>query len=167
MNTVTGHEQNPSIFDQVNQSWLYDYATTSQRFVNFLLDAVILNRIFSMIAGFLMGVVIVLTGNDPRDFEIFTNPVYSALFNYAVGAICLLVSYTIIEGASKGRSLGKLITKTEAVKEDGSELTYNDAFRRALCRIIPFEPFSALGGYPWHDTWTGTVVVKRKFKSAV
>jgi uncharacterized RDD family membrane protein YckC len=156
-----------SIFDEVNETWLYDYASTGQRFVNFLIDVVILNRIFSMIAGFFIGLIMVLSGNNPRDFAIFTNPFYSWLFNYGVGSVCLVLYYTITEGATKGRTLGKLITRTEAVNEDGSELTYRDAFRRSLCRLVPFEPFSALGGFPWHDRWTRTIVVKRKFKSAV
>jgi uncharacterized RDD family membrane protein YckC len=164
--TIT-REQTPSIFDELNQNWLYDYASIGQRFVNFLIDVVILNRIFSMIAGFFIGLVIVLIGNNPNDFGVFTNPFYSWLFNYCVGSVCLVLYYTISEGASGGRTLGKLITKTEAIREDGSRLTYRDAFRRSLCRIVPLEPFSALSGSPWHDRWTRTIVVKRKFKSAM
>jgi hypothetical protein len=33
---------------------------------------------------------------------------------------------------------------------------------RTLCRIVPFEPFSAFGGHPWHDKWTRTYVIDVK-----
>ncbi len=47
--------------------------------------------------------------------------------------------YTLLEGAAKGKTLGKLITGTRALKIDGSNLTWKDAFLRSLCRIVPFE----------------------------
>jgi uncharacterized RDD family membrane protein YckC len=74
---------------------------------------------------------------------------------------CLYIAYfTLIEGATGGRTVGKFITGTKAVKEDGETITWNDALLRSLSRIVPFEPFSAFGGYPWHDRWTHTKVVK-------
>ena len=108
MDTLTSTaEKTFSIFDEVNETWLYDYASSGQRFLNFLIDSVILNRVFSMIAGFFIGLVMVLSANNPRDFEIFINPFYSWLFNYGVGSVCLVLYYTITEGASGGRTLGK------------------------------------------------------------
>ena len=70
----------------------------------------------------------------------------------------------IIEALMKGKSIGKLITGTRAVRQDGYALTLRDAQLRGLCRMVPFNPFSALGNpsYPWHDRWTRTYVIDEK-----
>ncbi|MEC5142875.1 RDD family protein [Chitinophaga sp. 212800010-3] len=70
----------------------------------------------------------------------------------------------IIEGLFKGRTLGKLITGTKAVNEDGTSIDFMTGFKRGLSRMVPFEAFSALGSpcYPWHDKWTNTQVVVLK-----
>jgi len=59
---------------------------------------------------------------------------------------------------------GVLKTGTRAVNEDGTRISTLTAFRRAISRIIPFEPLSALGSppRPWHDTLTRTVVVDER-----
>ena len=68
------------------------------------------------------------------------------------------------EALFKGKSLGKLITGTRAVNEDGSDISAKTALLRGLSRIVPFEAFSALGNpsYPWHDKWTNTYVIDEK-----
>ena len=62
----------------------------------------------------------------------------------------------IVEAMFKGKTLGKLITGTRAVNEDGSNLSAKTAFFTGLSRVVPFEAFSALGtpSYPSHDKWT-------------
>ncbi len=69
-----------------------------------------------------------------------------------------------IEAITKGRSLGKLITKTKAVNEDGTSISVSTAFTRGLSRAVPFNSFSALGNppHPWHDKWTKTYVIDIK-----
>lgn len=73
--------------------------------------------------------------------------------------ICLMC---VFEFLTKGRSLGKLITGTVAVKTDGSPLSFRDYFLRNLSRAIPFDFLSFLGQNGWHDTVTDTRVVKKK-----
>ncbi|WP_436489522.1 RDD family protein [Chitinophaga sp. ARDCPP14] len=70
----------------------------------------------------------------------------------------------VIEAVFKGKSLGKLITGTRAVNEDGSEISAKTAFLRGLSRAVPFDAFSAFGGWchPWHDRWTDTYVIDVK-----
>jgi uncharacterized RDD family membrane protein YckC len=80
---------------------------------------------------------------------------------YLIAIGIFLLYYTVFEGATKGKTLGKLITGTVVVKTDGSPITFKDAFLRSLSRLVPFEPFSAFGGNPWHDSWTHTMVVKK------
>jgi uncharacterized RDD family membrane protein YckC len=50
-----------------------------------------------------------------------------------------------MELAFKGRTIGKLITGTKAVNEDGTEMSPKTIVIRSLIRMIPFELFSALG----------------------
>lgn len=69
-----------------------------------------------------------------------------------------------VEAVFKGKSLGKIITGTRAVNEDGTEISAKTAFLRGLSRAVPFSAFSALGGWchPWHDRWTATYVIDLK-----
>ena len=68
----------------------------------------------------------------------------------------------LTEYSTNGRSLGKLITGTMVVNEDGKLLTYNDFLKRNFSRIVPFDGLSFLGERGWHDSWSDTLVVKRK-----
>ena len=77
--------------------------------------------------------------------------------------VILVVFYFTILEATTGKTLGKLVTGTKAVSEDGSKLTFGKALGRVLCRFIPFEVFSFFGskGKPigWHDSIPGTLVI--------
>ncbi len=82
------------------------------------------------------------------------------LFNLFI--IALYVSYFFLcELVFKGRTIGKFITGTKAVNEDGTDMEPKTILLRSLSRIVPFEPFSALGNpcRPWHDKWTRTFVI--------
>jgi uncharacterized RDD family membrane protein YckC len=130
-------------------------ATTGQRFANYIIDAVAF-MVFLFFYGILSYLCEAFTGISLSPFDdnidsILQN-LYSMLFYAAF--------YIIVEGLAKGRTLGKLITKTRVVHIDGEKLQFKDFVLRSLCRIVPFEPFSAFGGYPWHDTWTKTRVVQ-------
>ena len=91
-------------------------------------------------------------------------PGTSPLALRTLSVICFLIFNSVIETLSGGKSLGKLITGTRAVNDDGSRLEGTAAFIRSLVRVIPFEPLSALGtpAYPWHDRWSHTYVVDEK-----
>jgi uncharacterized RDD family membrane protein YckC len=81
---------------------------------------------------------------------------------YLVSFGVIFAYYTFLEGSSKGKTIGKMITKTKVIREDGEPMTFGKAFLRTLCRLVPFEFISAFfaGGQMWHDSWTGTRVVK-------
>jgi uncharacterized RDD family membrane protein YckC len=66
-----------------------------------------------------------------------------------------------MEGFSKGRSLGKMVTSTTAVKRDLTPINWKDASVRSLIRLIPIEPLSGLEGSPWHDSLSKTIVIKK------
>ena len=148
----------PSVFDQVAEYPQFEYATTGNRFVNFLIDTVVY-YMFNIVVLFITGAALAISGKTAEDIqEIFSNkavPYTMALANF-------ILLYTVIEGASKGRSLGKLVTGTVAVQESLQPITWKNALLRTLCRMIPFEAFSALGGNPWHDSLTHTTVIKKQ-----
>lgn len=150
----------PSVFDEFEQQTNFEYATTWQRLANFLIDT-----LFVWIAEVLIILVIAMFSTSFR--EIIVNPESDGstkLINYVVSISLYIIIYSLIEGSTKGRSLGKLITKTVVIKEDGSNITFKEAFLRSLVRMVPFNQLSGFSGYPWHDKWTKTYVIKKQVR---
>ncbi len=136
----------------------FQKASVGARFLNLSIDfacIILLVLIFEVIRDLFF-----LMGNSPQLDTVQLKDIrYYLLLQYLLGAAISVLFYTFIEGFSKGRTLGKLITGTRAVKLDYSAITIKDAFTRSLCRVVPFEIFSGFGT-PWHDRWTDTQVVK-------
>jgi uncharacterized RDD family membrane protein YckC len=129
------------------------------RFANFIIDLIVY---YALTFGAGMIWAVIAYSNSGYDAGGSTEPVMGFGIKYLIAYSVYIIYYTLIEGVSKGRSLGKLATGTIAVKEDGSAITFKDALLRTLCRIIPFEPFSAFGYRPWHDSFTNTIVIKKQ-----
>lgn len=141
----------------------YEDASTGQRFLNFLIDNLFMNYGLGYVTGSLVGYAlgtffpefaIELFGNASQG-ELLLFGVILAYFNY-------IVYYTFCEKLFRGYTLGKLITGTRALRNDGQELTFRDTILRTLSRMVPFEAFSGFSGYPWHDQWTKTMVIKSR-----
>jgi len=83
------------------------------------------------------------------------------LVEYFFGSIVIILYYVTCEHLFKGKTLGKLITRTRAINIDGSRMTLKTILLRTLSRIVPFEAFSFLGDTSegWHDKWTDTRVI--------
>ena len=47
-------------------------------------------------------------------------------------------------------------------QQELGELTFKDALLRSLSRCVPFEVLSGFSTLTWHDSWTGTMVVKAR-----
>ena len=126
-------------------------ASTGQRFGTMLID-IVAYIIFSLLLGLTMGLLglseLMLSVNE-----------------HLFGIIIYLI-YFVPQEAMTGQTFGKLLLGTQVVNEDGSELTFGRAFGRTLCRLIPFDAFSFLGGegYPkgWHDSIPKTKVISIK-----
>ena len=139
----------------------YEYATTGQRFLNYLIDNIIMRFGLSFLTGAVVGVVLQFIAPEllirmatTGSSEYFTFVIIVVIQNY-------LLYYTLCEKLFDGRTLGKLITGTKAVRLDGSSLTFKDALLRSLSRMVPFEVLSGFG-VPWHDSWTDTTVIKNR-----
>lgn len=148
----------PSVFDELEKEpKRFEYATTGQRFLNYVIDHLgywCVDYCFTAAPGFFPA----LGGYSAfLSASLLVNVLLVILF----GLTKYLLYYYLMEGITTGRSLGKLVTGTVAVKNDLSPITWKDAMMRTLVRLIPLEPFSGLGGYPWHDQYSKTRVIKK------
>lgn len=153
----------PSLSDELNSEIVYEYASTGQRFLNLLIDNLLMSYGLSYLTGSAVGILLALLFPDYMSRISESKDLLDLMpLAYAIGIVNYLLYYTICEKGFKGHTLGKLITGTRAIRDDGDELTLKDALLRTLCRLVPFEVLSAFGGRPWHDTWTKTSVIKTR-----
>ncbi len=143
----------------------YVYATQGQRFLNWLIDNILMRFGLAFVSG--VGFSLILAAISPEllqkianSTDRFSGPVL--IFSLFVGYFNYIVYYTLCEKLFKGYTLGKLITGTKAIRQDGQELTFKDALLRSLSRCVPFEVFSGFSTLTWHDSWTDTMVVKAR-----
>ena len=142
----------------------YADASQGQRFLNWLVDNLFMQFVVVHASGYFFGYLLAYTAPDFMQAlidERESGPRYW-LLGFTIAYFNYLVYYTFCEKLFKGYTLGKLLTGTKAIRNDGGELTFKDAILRSLSRIVPFEVFSALGIKPWHDRWTDTRVIKSR-----
>lgn len=166
MNTIetTAEQPEEHLFTEQDQ-FNYSEASTGQRFFNYLIDALLMQYGLSFATGYILARIIVAISPETaydlfvarsESLDVIASYYLLAIFNY-------LIYYTFCEKLFKGYTLGKLITGTRAIRTDGSELTWKDAFLRSLSRLVPFEAFSIwFDGGLWHDRWTKTMVIKTR-----
>lgn len=133
-------------------------ASMGKRFANYLIDLLVFYAL--IFAGGIVWAIL-----SPQTIESINEDDLG--FNLLDRLLTLLLYglyMFVVEAAFKGKSLGKLITGTRAVNEDGTDVTAKAAFFRGLSRAVPFNAFSALGNptYPWHDRWTKTYVIDER-----
>lgn len=112
--------------------------------------------LFSYVAGFLYGFVVVIAGGT-----------VSTAVALIVGLLAYLAYFIFFESIWQ-RTPGKWITGTKVVRLDGSKPVFWRIVARTLCRFIPFEMLSFYGQYPWgwHDHISKTMVVPAKYTPA-
>src|ERR1700755_1274439 len=110
------------------------------RFSNYLIDRLLLYGSWQLALYFFKYQVGMFVYNiaGREKWAIYTVSYLLALLYYTL-------YFTIFEGSTGGKTVGKLITRTRAVTEDGQRIGFKEALIRSLCRMIPFEPFSAFG----------------------
>lgn len=132
-------------------------ASKGKRLANFLIDYFLYYIIFQIITGLMAFSLIYLfqdwVVNNPSSIWLLY------LFILFINSVGYIFFMTLQEFLFKGRTIGKYITGTIVVKEDGETPGFKDYFLRSLCRIIPFEIFSFLGETGWHDSISKTRVV--------
>jgi uncharacterized RDD family membrane protein YckC len=130
-------------------------ASQGKRFANFLLDLVFY-YIFSFVIGLIIAIYHVA-------FSASSNSIFkgdSEIRNYLIGFMVVFTYYSISE-ALTGRTLGKLITKTKVVDENGQRPGLGIILLRTVCRFIPFDALSFFSddNSGWHDKLSKTKVV--------
>lgn len=152
--TQTPASQEQHIFDNFRQQ--LTQASSGKRLANYIIDLVsfyVFMYLFSyVLVEISYDLAVILYGDNGEGFDLLGRLIMLVFYGMYMG---------LIEAMFKGRSLGKLITGTVAVNEDGSRISGQSALLRGLCRAVPFNALSALGSrcYPWHDKWTKTYVV--------
>jgi uncharacterized RDD family membrane protein YckC len=136
-------------------------ASAGQRFANYLIDFVLFYCLF-----FVVGVIVIIIA--PATLEVIETE--SLGFDLADRLITLLfyaLYMGVVEALFKGKSLGKLITKTRAVTITGERISSATAFARGFSRAVPFCAFSAFGTPcdPWQDRWTNSMVIDEKMSN--
>ncbi|MEO8147201.1 MAG: RDD family protein [Bacteroidia bacterium] len=154
MNTF---DENENAFDELKEKLeqAEDYtepASSGKRFANYIIDLIV----WYLIAMVFMGVIIYST-EDQSLLE-------DKAFSYIVTFMALLSYYIFFESLTS-QTIGKMITKTKVINEQGGKPTFMQIVGRSFARLIPFEAFSFLrGGSGWHDTLPGTKVVNTESK---
>ncbi|MEO5559744.1 MAG: RDD family protein [Dokdonella sp.] len=122
-----------------------------RRFVNLLVD-----YLGFMVLAFVVGIVIGAVGGTAA-VDLLQRHGVQYLFGFGV----MLAYYVPLE-LFFGRTLGKLVTGTRVVNENGESPTFTQVLGRSLCRFIPFEAFSFFNSSArgWHDSLPKTYVVK-------
>jgi uncharacterized RDD family membrane protein YckC len=146
-------DPNTDLLQDLEQGWQYEDASTGLRFTNYMIDLICF---YAIIFG-LFFLIVFVTRSEAILYWLDSIP---SLLDRLLSLVMYGLVMSLIEGLFKGRTIGKLITGTKAISEDGTEISWGQAFARGFSRIVPFEPFSALGGNPWHDRWSKTRVVK-------
>jgi uncharacterized RDD family membrane protein YckC len=151
------HETAGNSQNFLSDTIVLNQASGGKRFANYLIDLIV----FYIIA-ILLFAILAATGITGDLFRHETPGVN--LLDRLLTMIILGTLWGITEALFKGRTIGKMITRTRAVNEDGTSITPKTAFLRGFSRVVPFEPFSALGNpsYPWHDKWAHTYVIDEK-----
>jgi len=126
-------------------------ASKGKRFTNFFVDYIV----------FLVLVVVASGAMYATGIWDIDNPGSNGLVERFIGLIFYGLYYTVLETALKGKSLGKYLTKTKVVTNDGTTPDFNSILTRSFSRAVPFEAFSFLGSslQGWHDKWSDTLVV--------
>lgn len=139
------------------------YAGAGRRFANLILDTIVyyvMIFIMAMFAGLLASF-----GHDGFLIWITGNGLDVAFFN-----IFLMLFYYLVMESLTQRTIGKYITGTKVIMEDGSKPEAGAIAIRTLCRLIPFEVFSFFGSNArgWHDSLSRTIVVDaKKYEAAL
>ncbi len=137
-------------------------ASKSKRLANYFIDRIILYLFFAVLV-FVAVIIAELLGSESVLQVLYDLENMNPLLDTLVTTIAFIILYFILESISQ-RTIGKLITQTKVVLENGEKPPPETIIIRSLCRVIPFEPFSFLGNIPrgWHDTLSKTYVVDIK-----
>lgn len=132
---------------QRSQAGVYPNAAWGKRLTNYIIDTV---TIYALI--FVTGIVISLFDSN---FSYSEDSVFSLLT-----VIVYVIYYSGCEYLW-GKTLGKIVTQTRVLHNEGENINYWTTLKRSLIRFVPLEALSldSRTRIMWHDKWSNTRVV--------
>lgn len=134
-------------------------ASHGQRFANYLIDRILFTGIFFAI-GFLAAIYGEISGN--MEIILFLDKLenINRFLDMLITGFVFGIFYCTMEFYTQ-RTIGKFITKTMVVLDNGTKPDINSILSRSFCRMIPFDALSFLGSARrgWHDSISKTYVV--------
>lgn len=133
-------------------------ATREQRFINFILDFLIIHTILISI-----GTTAVIIGEISNNYDMInwveSRTTLEKLFFWSV----IVFFYYFLTEAYFSGTFAKYFTKTVVISKDGSRPKIKMIIIRTLTRFIPFEGLTFLSSNirGLHDLFSNTYVVKR------
>jgi uncharacterized RDD family membrane protein YckC len=129
-------------------------ASVGQRLANCIIDYIVVQTLI-----YLAAVAI--------DESNYLAKIDKSLHFYVILGLVFLpfVYFWVCEYFLAGRTLGKLISGSRVVSNDGTNASAGNIVVRTLARLMPFEAFSIFindDRIMWHDRWSHTLVVNVK-----
>jgi uncharacterized RDD family membrane protein YckC len=121
-------------------------AKPTLRFINFIIDTLVIAVVYNSLNS---------------HYQITQEPGTSR-FNILT-VVIFITYYTMFEWLT-GKTIGKFLTKTKVIMENGSKISLGIAFLKSALRLIPLIQWTYLGkvcsGFP--DSFTNTIVIPDK-----
>lgn len=153
-------EHNPDPEEQEVFDDEYVRASMGKRLANYIIDLVV----FYLVLIVILSIVYIYAPQAIIALQATDKSLGVQLLERLISLILYALYMGSVEAVFKGKSLGKLITRTRAVYLDGSTISAATAFSRGFSRAVPFCVFSAFGNpcNPWQDRWTNTLVAEEE-----
>lgn len=121
-------------------------ASPTLRLINFIIDTLVI----AVVYYFLNSNYQITQESGANRFNILT-------------VVILITYYTVFEWLT-GKTIGKFLTKTKVIMENGSKISFGIAFLRSILRLIPLIQWTYLGKvcYGFPDSFTNTIVIPEK-----
>lgn len=133
-------------------------ASLKIRFLNFLIDTLIIRLLLIPVQAFGISIMVINT----KQIENIKLAWFFVELTFYFGY------YVFFEGIFQ-RTPAKFLTRTKVVMENGERPHLHAIFIRTLVRFVPFEPLSFLFGSSggWHDAWSKTKFCSNSYKPDV
>jgi uncharacterized RDD family membrane protein YckC len=154
----------------------YKYAGFWRRLIAFTIDCTIISSIFTflftiMSMAYFFGAI---AANSEKFIADLTDPARFSLTVFLLLLFLIFINtvyFTYFHGAT-GKTPGKMILGVEVVSDEGSPISFGDAFLRSVGYLVSSLVFTIPIGFiwiafdkrkqGWHDKIAGTVVIIRE-----
>ena len=138
-------------------------ASQGKRFLNMLLDQIVIQVLLAAV-GFVVGLVLVVLA-ESTNVWLWPEDEIGAQFASFIIALSVNFAYYVVMETLFQKTVAKYLTGTRVVTKGGNRPSFGQVLGRSLVRFIPFEAFSFLGnGKPigWHDSLSDTRVISTR-----